>query len=685
MKLEYTNNKANEATNKFKLLSSYGGPGSIIHTEYGSIIISCIEEWGFLIEIQDILKNAEKTNAEKPIEYVKDHARVRGLELSNDTRLLEALRRMKGLDNLDFLVLLPDIELNEQFGTIKNSQTNLAIASTYMPKGFFDRKRNFKSYKEWHRLWGNEHGSFHPPKYVYNQDYSITGGSKFIGLLRQDNIVLICNQGHISDFPWSKYLRWRRDFPNEQFNLVDLFKMQCCCDKPEIQITDTNASATGFDGKYIKCISNGCKDLSGTSLKGIMSIKLKCPGHKPWEASTGDSGSNYYGDRSSRHSDPPSDTCHCVNGVTKVKISLTTSNDLYYSKIHSSLFMPELLFKDVKQQELSSLEKEKQNAVREEDFILAQTLNQQIKILAQEIENTRTTSPSQDEQEEFYRYQEYVALTSRSVTEINNLDEGLQVRDVTENLNERIRPYFKRILRVDNLKVTMAQLSFSRIEPVDADAVNVRARNIFRSLPEQVRAYPVVENYGEGVFFSFDHQLINEFKPDLKRFQSMLRKERNSFAETATNIASRMQWPLYLIHTFCHLIMRELEFRCGYPTASLSERLYVSSNDSEEMMYGCLIYTSEGEEGSMGGLVAQTRKDNLNDLINSALYRATVCNSDPLCWESDGQGLFELNLASCFSCSLVSETSCEQRNLYLDRRILIDGEFGFFKDYDPSI
>jgi hypothetical protein len=29
---------------------------------------------------------------------------------------------------------------------------------------------------------------------------------------------------------------------------------------------------------------------------------------------------------------------------------------------------------------------------------------------------------------------------------------------------------------------------------------------------------------------------------------------------------------------------------------------------------------------------------------------------------------------------MVSETSCEERNLGLDRRVLVDGEFGYFKD-----
>ncbi len=55
--------------------------------------------------------------------------------------------------------------------------------------------------------------------------------------------------------------------------------------------------------------------------------------------------------------------------------------------------------------------------------------------------------------------------------------------------------------------------------------------------------------------------------------------------------------------------MKELEFRCRYPTASLSERIYVSNEDKYKM-YGCMIYTAEGSEGGMGGLIAQTRPKN---------------------------------------------------------------------------
>lgn len=128
----------------------------------------------------------------------------------------------------------------------------------------------------------------------------------------------------------------------------------------------------------------------------------------------------------------------------------------------------------------------------------------------------------------------------------------------------------------------------------------------------------------------------------------------------------------YLLHTFSHLIMKELEFSCGYPTASLSERLYYSDE-----MCGVLIYTADGAEGSMGGLVWQGQTDRIERIILSALERAQDCSSDPLCWENnDG-----LNKAACFSCAMVSETSCEKFNMGLDRRALVDPEFGYFKEF----
>ncbi len=689
----FDNTQANEAISKFKLLSAYGGPGSIVHTAYGSIIVSCIEEWGFLKKILEIQKDAVDTGVkEKNInEYVEKQAKLErngNIGISNDTRLLKSLIDRKGLTGLKYLVLTPDIYIQDFSNKIKNSGNELAINSSFMPKVFFDKGKRYKLYKEWYKDWvtnpknDDQYGAkFFPPK--YNTENNISN-------LTQDNIVLICDHGHISDFPWSKFLRWRTDSPMEinSEKSIELFKLQPCCGSDDtstsiIKITSSTANASGFDGKWLKCENCGKQ----TSLKGLMSVKIKCPGHKPWEAITSNNGELKYhsGNSNSRSKMPPLENC---SSTKTMKVALTTGNNLYYSKMLTSIYMPDELFLDEKTLKFNSLERELELAMDNKNFEEAIRLNSIMTSLQVEIQNNSFVEEIKDSEKEIlYRYEEYKALALKDEDEINvdKKNEHLKVKDVTTNIEDtNLEKYFSRILRIDNMKITSAQLDFSRVVPVDSDADNISSKNIFRSKPDSVQVYPVVENYGEGIFFSFNEELINEFS-NSKAIESLnenlneLLQKSDTFSEGAIKYGLENNWQLYLVHTFAHLIMRELEFKCGYPTASLSERIYVS-NDEKYKMYGCMIYTAEGAEGSMGGLIAQTRPKNLLNLIQSALRRSTICNSDPLCWESDGQGLFELNFASYFSCSLVSETSCEHRNIYLDRRILVDENNGFFKE-----
>jgi len=695
------NNMANESVSKYKLLSAYGGPGSLVHTQYGSIIISCIEEWGFLKRVIEIEKEGIDLQEQDIADYVFKQSRLEkngNIGISNDTRLLESLQERKGLLNLKYLALIPDIEVVIHNNKIK-SNVDLTIASSFMPKVFAGND-NYKPYSEWYKKWVDRKDSdnnlidrygknFHPPKFVFNEEKGLTND------LKQDNIILLCEHGHISDFPWSKFLRWRNDTPAailDRENTADIFNKQNCCNSPQIKITSSNANASGFDGKWLKCTS--CNQ--SVSLKGIMGVRIKCSGHKPWEAFTGNA-EYHSGYSEARNQTPPTETCSCtekIKGQPKskpMKVALTTGNNIYYSRNISSIYLHNELFESEGTLEIMRLVEEKGKAMKADDLELAIELKKEIDDLKLNQPNDANEDILDSEKEMVFRFNEFQAFHKDEG--LLNLDKKhLKVKEVTSNLNENqelgidgeLAQYFNRVLRIDNMKITSAQLDFSRVVPIDADTENAHPKNIFRSEKDQVEVYPVVENFGEGIFFSFNNELIDEFSKDnslIAKIQQQLislKTKSNSFNKGAVDFANIMNWQMYLVHTFSHLIMRELEFRCGYPTASLSERIYVS-NDDNYKMHGCLIYTAEGAEGSMGGLIAQTRPDNLNNLIKSALKRATICNSDPLCWESEGQGLFDLNFASCFSCSLVSETSCEYRNLYLDRKILVDIEDGFFK------
>ena len=168
------------------MLSAYGGPGSLVHTQYGSIIISCIEEWGFLKRVLEIHKEfvERPTPEEEMYKKVSDDARRErngNIRLSNDNRLLESLQLVKNLPNLKYLVLIPDIDLVTHSNKIKNEGEKIAILSSYMPKVFSDGKNTYKSYSKWYKEWTDRRNSdgdkidsngkqFHPPKYVFNEE-----------------------------------------------------------------------------------------------------------------------------------------------------------------------------------------------------------------------------------------------------------------------------------------------------------------------------------------------------------------------------------------------------------------------------------------------------------------------------------------------------------------------------------
>ena len=234
--------------------------------------------------------------------------------------------------------------------------------------------------------------------------------------------------------------------------------------------------------------------------------------------------------------------------------------------------------------------------------------------------------------------------------------------------------------------------NFTRVKPKERIVVNGEVKesssgqNIFSIDSKELFTLPANETLGEGIFFEFSDEFIHNWITENavlleSRFEKYLKELPNPNTQ---GLSSKMKifnnkYKHFLIHSFSHMMMRELEFSCGYPTASLKERLYISSNP-EKLMSGILIYTAEGSEGSMGGLVSQGEPEKILEIMKKGLERSINCSSDPLCWESEGQGIFDLNLSACFSCSLVAETACEEMNLGLDRQILVDDEIGFFSD-----
>jgi len=97
--------------------------------------------------------------------------------------------------------------------------------------------------------------------------------------------------------------------------------------------------------------------------------------------------------------------------------------------------------------------------------------------------------------------------------------------------------------------------------------------------------------------------------------------------------------------------------------------VYIAAEEKGNSTYGgVLLYTSQhGGDGSLGGLIALVPE--FNRVISTALRNINSCSNDPLCSEQR-LASERLNGAACYACLLVSETSCEFGNLYLDRNLL---------------
>ena len=319
-----------------------------------------------------------------------------------------------------------------------------------------------------------------------------------------------------------------------------------------------------------------------------------------------------------------------------------------------------------------------------------QQFENSLKVLFLKVDKEQSNDPYEE-----YRWQEYRCFSQNSSIPDIEENKGLNFQDI--DLPTVLKPFFNKIQQVEELKVTNIQFDFTRVKPKErivrlneqGEKVVEEAatgQNTFSIKKDELFVLPANETYGEGLFFQFDDNSISKWIENNseqlnERFSRFLNREIDH-KEQGAGIKQKIKnngIKHFLIHSFSHLMMRELEFSCGYPTASLKERLFIS-NTPDKAMSGVLIYTAEGSEGSMGGLVSQGEPEKILDILKNGLERSVNCSSDPLCWESDGQGIFDLNLSACFSCSLVAETACEEMNLSLDRQVLINEAFGYFKN-----
>ena len=231
------------------------------------------------------------------------------------------------------------------------------------------------------------------------------------------------------------------------------------------------------------------------------------------------------------------------------------------------------------------------------------------------------------------------------------------------------------VIQLHRLREVLALIGFTRL---GAETPNIHGEyesDVERaSIAREPSWFPAIENRGEGVFIQLGSEAVGDWLDRESVQQRCADLERGHDAWNESRQKSR-EFPggaYILLHTLSHLLIQSFSMHCGYPASSIRERIYV-----EESGYGILLYTgSPDADGTLGGLVQQAR--HIEDRLQEAVRSAGLCSNDPICAQhvpgktvDEGPDARSLLGAACHGCALISETSCEMRNDYLDRALVV--------------
>lgn len=581
-----------------KVFSSYGGVCSMIDTiEDLSMMVLPFDEWGHL--------------------YSNVCTGRRNDLLIDEPRLLSRIRSL-GFKKLDGF-FHPDTSLDEEpnfkpYSPNVNEKARM-IATQYFPRWFFCPKcHHFMSFDEWKDEWDKKFttdGKFdnYAPACCHCAEKRVNSRPK----VRQTRFVMASMEtGEICDIPWRK-----------------IFNKQGSTDsKKGHQVWE-------FDENSPECKT--VKLLTSSASTTLARIFIENEHGK--RVSMAEIFSHYIVMREGGK----------TVGVFKPVVS--SDNNVYYAYNLNCIYIPQYL---PKQEDVDTIKRFCDNNISDPTLIktLAQgQLSCSIEDIKKIIDNGfKIEIPTYDSEEKF-RIEEFDFITNP-----NNY-----VRGIFEDPDRRLisheycfagqKPKFiKDIYYQTRLNVTTAQIAYSRIDKIsmqclpfwggknaekpklwydrnidDLRDVEVQLHPTCSGKIENIEKMPAFSSFGEGFLVEMNVDYI----PEGKRHEFM--------------------------HTFCHLLMKEMEFVCGYPISSMNERIYCIPSDKK---YGFLIYSVGGASGSYGGISSLFTSGNIEQIIEDVMLLAEDCSNDPICKAEGG---------SCFGCVQIPETTCEEFNNSLSR------------------
>ena len=438
--------------------------------------------------------------------------------------------------------------------------------------------------------------------------------------------ITICEDGHLSDFPWKWWVH----------------KGEKACNGTLKMYSTGNTSTLAH--MWVECSCGDRRSMNGATQRDNFE-GLTCPGHHPFRP-------NVKNQRCSKPVIPSQRGASNVYfAVSRSAISIPPWINPLYNLIDEHLRTIESYKEDFGEIGLQKIYEKYFSAFTREEFDAA---------LERRMNNIK-------------EYTEIKQMEYDAIVHFNDpLYESNKKHFKAEEdpLPGYLTKYFSRIIRITRLREVRVLLGFTRVDAPDPDADADEQPNIVKlSKGKNERWLPAAEVNGEGIFIEFNKDTLGRWL-GIDAVNTISEKYAVSYQEFCNSkgwtIKVLRNAVYVLMHTFAHLMIKQMAMSSGYSSSAIRERIYFG-----EKMSGILLYTgSADKEGSLGGLVELGAIEQMTNIMREAFQEALVCTNDPECMSNLPAGK-NSNGAACHSCCMISETACENGNRMLDRGLVV--------------
>lgn len=458
-----------------------------------------------------------------------------------------------------------------------------------------------------------------------------------------------CKRGHIDEFPWLAF--------------VHEIQGRERCASPAL--TFEEGPTRDFNEIFIRCACGA----SGKLNQVVGGLKLHCRGQRPWLGPEG------------------KEECE-----DELRLLVRTASNSYFPQVVSALSIPDPAGEvedkirtvwDV----LKNATKELLPAFRQIDKVRIALDGITDDVVLQAVKAIHEDKPVTQGPLRTAEFKQFIASKLEIAGDLPPAGATFFARGA--KLKGGLPPGIGRLVVAHKLREVVAQIGFTRLEPVSPDLQGEYDLGVkTAALGLTTNWLPASEVRGEGVFVQLDEKAVRAWE-DSRPVVDRAKELAAGYDAWSKGVEAAPPFPgvrFYLLHSLAHLLISAISLECGYAASAIRERIYCgpSAKDPTPMAAVLLSTGTSGTEGTLGGLVEQGRK--LRSHLQRAWDLGRLCSNDPVCSNHsphDDHAERFLEGAACHGCIFIAECSCERFNRYLDRALVVpsighERELAFF-------